>query len=102
MYSPCEAGVGEEEVRTWMLCLCSLTEAGSRREAASWRRSEAGEPEPWCRELSLSRASSNVNCNESWNTGLRTQDRYNNEATHSTQYSRACTVPSSSRRVRTK
>ena len=85
-YSPCEAGVGEEEVRTWMLCLCSLTEAGSRREAASWRRSEAGEPEPWCSELSLSRASSSVNCNERWNTGLahRTDTTMKQHTAHST------------------
>ena len=43
-----------EVVRTWMLCLCSRADPGSRRCLLSG---------DWWRELSLSLASSSVNCN---------------------------------------
>ena len=62
-YSPWVGVGGEEDVRTWMLCLCSRTEAGSSLDPlpVSVLRSPAGDP--W-RLASLSRASSSVNCNK--------------------------------------
>ena len=63
-YSPWDGVEGEEDVRTWMLCLCSRTEAGSSLDPVIVLRSPAGDP--W-RLASLSRASSSVNLAEaSW------------------------------------